>query len=663
MKVKSLSILHLKFFFIAALFSTLLPAQNRDDEILMSIGDEQITLFEFTRLYLKNSEVGGVNEKLSLDDYLDLFIKFKSKVLEAEKLGLDTLPAFKEELAQYRNQLALPYLTDHTTLDRLTGEAYERMKSEINASHILIKCAPYASQEDTLKAYQKTLRVRERITTKKEAFDLVAKGTSDDPSAKFNSGNLGYFTVFQMAYPFETAAYNAVPGVVSQPVRSRYGYHLIRVTDKIKARGTVKVAHIMIAVPRGSSTETEKNLEEKAREIHQRVIDGESFADLAREYSDDYNSARNEGNLPWFGTGRMVPEFENAAFELQENGAVSEPVRTGFGWHIIKRVDKKELGSFEELKDEIRRKVLASDRAAKAKQVFIETLKNEYDYKIDSSALYPFFIAIDQTTFGNGSWKEKLNLPGNKTLFSFDRMRLSQENFLEYLTSQSGKSFQGSSKQFVTGLLRDYETKALLEFEKIQLPVKNRDFYYLLKEYHDGMLLFEVSDRMVWSKAIEDTAGLKEFYNIHKNNYLGESSIEIIRFDLKDPSLEKQVQKIIKKGKRRSNNPSYYMTAFAQDTSLIKVSSETYYKGDDEMVDRLTWKKGSVTTNDHSGGRVVILVIDVFDPRPRPLEEIRGIVTSDFQDALENQWHTELGEKYPVQLNQSIFDWLKLNLK
>src|SRR5690554_1578899 len=353
-------------------------SQKKGDEVVMTVNDEEITKSEFLQVYLKNND-NPKYDKASLDEYLELYKKFKLKVAEAEALGYDTIPSLKRELEGYKEQLAHPYLIDSSKTKELLKEAYDRMQHEIKASHILINVKPNASPEDTLKAYNKALALKKRIENG-EDFGAVASGPggSEDPSAKQNKGDLGYFTAFQMVYPFETAAYNLKEGEVSMPVRSSYGYHIVKVFDKRKARGTITTAHIMVALSENSNRSDIQNAEKKINEIYKELEEGKSFEKLARLYSDDQGSKNKGGHLPAFGSGtnqRMVTEFEDAAFALENDGDYSEPIKTDYGFHIVKRIDYKALGSFEELKAEIQQKLNRGDRAKQTEKAFINKLK------------------------------------------------------------------------------------------------------------------------------------------------------------------------------------------------------------------------------------------------------------------------------------------------
>ena len=639
-------------------------AQTSDDSILLSIGSHEVSKQEFERIYTKNRYIGNTGSDISIDEYLDLFIKFKLKVVQAEELGYDTLVSFISELNGYRDQLAKPYLTDQATISELVQEAYERLKTDVHVSHILIKTGKDINTEEQQEFYHKAYKIRERIVAG-ESFSTVARGTSDDPSAKFNGGDLGYFTVFQMIYPFETVAYNTPAGEISMPVLTRFGYHIIQVHNKRKSRGSIKVAHIMVAVPRESSKTTEDQAEAKIKMIQEENLRGEDFHKLAKEFSDDYNSARNGGELPWFGTGKMIPEFDQAAFALKSNGDISGPVRTPYGWHLIKRIDKKDLGSFEANKDELERKIYAGNRTEIAKRKFINLLTEEYSFEVDSSLLIPFYLSINDSSLTDGSWIGNGNFENSGILIKYIGNTLTTNDFKSYIIAQKGLKLRGSSKDIVDKLLSDYTAQELMTFEKSKLEDKYPDFKYLIKEYHDGMLLFEISDKKVWSKAVEDSIGLKEFYKKNKKDYMAEEKIKFLEFTIQSPGQEKSVIKAIKKGKRKNHKLAYYHSIYPTDTTgnSVYVELKEFYQTDFKQFNFSDLQKNIPKKYIDQDGTKIILITKLLEAQPKQLDKIRGLVTSDYQNFLEAEWERALKEDYKIIINQDVLNGIRSKIQ
>jgi len=311
--------------------------------------------------------------------YLDLYIKFKYKVADAYSRGLDTSEKFINELAGYRSQLAQPYLNDKETTEALLKEAYDRSKKEVRASHILVLCKENASPKDTLEAYKKIMALRDRVL-KGEAFDQVAGESSEDPSAKENKGDLGYFSAFKMIYSFEDQCFKAKEGVVSMPFRSEVGYHIILVKGSRPARGEIRVAHIMPMARRGNPDSLIQDAKRRIEEISAQLKSGANFAEMAKKYSDDASTMDRGGELAPFSTGKMVPEFEDAAYALAKDGDVSEIVQTEYGFHIIKRISLSPVPEFDKMKSDLQSKINRDARSYRNRDVKISKIKSEYGF-------------------------------------------------------------------------------------------------------------------------------------------------------------------------------------------------------------------------------------------------------------------------------------------
>ncbi len=637
----------------------LIQAQNGKQEILLTIDNNKITRAEFERIYTKNNQTPAF-DSASLEEYMKLFVNFKLKVIEAEALGMDTIKSFKAELKGYRYQLEKPYFTDESADEALIKEAYERMKWNVRASHILIKCNQDALPADTLKAYNEILKVR-KMAVKGDDFSKLAKQYSQDPSAARNGGDLGYFTAFSMVYPFETAAYNTPVGKISNIVRTKFGYHILKVVDKKEDRGQVKVAHIMRAVPQGSSADKANKELKKINAVYDSIQSGVSFEILAKRYSDDKGTSQKGGELPFFGTGRMIPEFEKAAFSLKEVGDVSRPIKTAYGYHIIKLIDTKPLASFEELKPTIKNKVSKDIRAQRGKQMVISRLKKEYNLTVNKEALQPFYTAFDSTIYV-GKWDAAKVEGLNETLFTIaDTLHFTQQDFAQSISNDGLRRLKKPMQILVDEEFNRYLERSLTNFEKSRLESKYPEFKNLVKEYHDGILLFNLTDKMVWSKAVEDTAGLEEFYNKNKNNYMWGNRVEATIYTFNKKEWEAKVKKFAAKVVSKNMNLVEAKTAFvnkanAKDSTFtLTVKKDKFSKGDNDIIDAVTWQPGIKETQERDGSYIIVYVNRAIGPEPKLLNESRGLITADYQNYLEKQWLDELRNKYKVVINDDVF--------
>jgi peptidyl-prolyl cis-trans isomerase SurA len=499
-----------------------------------TLGTYQVPASEFGYVYKKNNGTApDYGTRQSVTDYLTLYTNFRLKVLDAEKHGLDTTQAFHRELDGYKQQLAQPYLTEKGVTDQLVHEAYSRMSQEVNASHILVRVAPDANPGDTLAAYQKTMALRQRLAGG-EDFSTVARATSEDPSAQENGGKLGYFTAMQMVYPFETAAYLTPVGQVSQPVRTRFGYHLIKVNDRRAAQGEIKVAHLMVRVTPQAPKADSATAHKKINELYGRLRKGENWSKLVAQFSEDAGSAANSGELPPFGTGRMIPAFEEVAFKLQKPGDFAAPVQTPYGWHIIKLVEKQPLAPFATMEPTLKSKVAKDSRSELNRAAFLKRIRQEDQFvEIPAAKALAFnqadtalvkgrfkFNPATMTASGAKASKATSKAGGDKLpLFTIKGKPYLVSDFLTY-AQQNQRPRPTAQPAFAMQQLYDqYVDQSLTEFEKNSLDTKYEDYRMLVKEYRDGILLFQLMDERVWTKAIEDTAGLKKFFIANQASY------------------------------------------------------------------------------------------------------------------------------------------------
>lgn len=644
-------------FFSLWLVSVVTVAQKKDD-VLMTIDSEKITLTEFETIYKKNNTNAAVDQK-SLEEYLELFVNFKLKVREAEAMGLDTVSKFKSELAGYRRQLAQPYLVDKEMSDALIKEAYDRMKFDVSASHILISLQPDASPSDTLKAYQKALELKGQVKTLQQFQELAAR-VSEDPSAATNKGDLGYFSAFAMVYPFETAAYTTEVGKVSNPIRTRFGYHLVFVADKRQARGEIRVAHILVRADEKASSEDTEAARKKANELYEMINGGEDFEKVARLYSDDKNSSNRGGELPKFGTGRMIETFEDAAFSLEKDGDYSKPIQSPFGYHIIKRLEKYEMGSLEEMNSGLKVKIDRDGRNRKSVNSLVVKLKKEYKFKDDSKAFNEVCSKVDSSYFQR-QWSSDVTKGMSKPLFTLTDKTYSntsksytQEDFANFLGRTQRAVKNGNLTQELNEQYEAFVNKSVLDFEDGNLEAKYPAFRALMKEYRDGILLFELMDSKVWSKAVTDSSGLAKFHTDHKNDFMWGERLDAVVYLCADKAIAEKAHKMVQTQQTAGFSNDSLLKLINTDSQFsLRIEEDKYEKSDNALVDQFAWKKGLSEIKTVEGKSVFLMVGDVMEPSAKELDEARGLVTAAYQGYLEEQWIADLRKKYSWEVNRS----------
>ena len=649
---------------LALMLWTLPDAGMAQSSDVLDIAGERVSLDDFQHVYGKNNR-DSVYSVEALDDYMELFINFKLKVREAEAMGMDTAEAFITELAGYRSQLARPYLVDGDLLDAMVEEAYQRKGMEVRASHILVSVEDNATPADTLAAWNRIQGIRARVTSG-EDFEAVArsKNGSDDPSAASNGGDLGWFTAFQMVYPFECAAFNTPEGEVSTVVRTRFGYHILNVVGKRKARGEVQVAHIMVRMPADAPQDQVANAEGRIQEVKRLLLSGESFESLALKYSEDPSTANKGGLLPWFGTGKMVESFEDAAFGLEEPGDLAGPVRTDYGFHLLKLMDKKTLPTFEESRRELSKKVRRDSRAEITKTSFVRALKGEYGATVSNrrrEALKAAATKIDSLFYPGHPLEGVRKSELGRTLFSVAGSPRTVEDFLTWANAGKIRNVDRPQATMVSEEIDNYVAQELLAYEDTQLEAKHNDFRLLMEEYHDGILLFELTDQKVWSRAVKDTTGLMEFHGQNRNEFMWEERLDAGIHTCEDAKIAKKVRKELRKN---SDIEGLRRELIAERPLALRNEFGKFVEGENGWADRAfeALRDGSLAPDKHGltiletteGGDQIILVHvkEHLMPMPKALDECRGQAIAAYQDHLEKEWIMELRRKYPHDINR-----------
>lgn len=641
------------------LCAVVLSAQPQPDDVLLTIENQQITVGEFERVYNKNaSVVGSDTDNKTVEEYLDMYINFKLKVEEAQQLKYDTIESFQKELNQYVSQLQQPYLTDEAYIEELVTEAYERMKNDIRASHIMVALEEDASPADTLKAYKEAYKIYKEAKTGVDFADL-ANRKSEDPSVKQNNGDLGWFSAFRMVYEFENAAYNTPKGEVSGPVRSRFGYHIIKVTDKRDAMPEMQVAHIMIRHD-NDADQNQSEAKKQIEEIHQKLNSGEDFATLAKHYSDDKGSAQRGGTLPRFKTGRMVPDFEQAVYHLEKRGQITAPFKTDFGWHIAVLLDRVPLGSFEEEEENIRRNIDRDNRGADSQKRLALKLAEEYGVNTKPKHIAALETKIDSAYFAGEIEKHPLHEVKNKTTMQWKdktygtgKHKFTQKDFAEYLLSINPEK-ETDPSIYVCEAFDDFKVQNILDFEKSILPQKYPEFAALKNEYREGILLFSLMNDKIWSRANTDTVGLEAFYNAHIQNYMWPQRYDVTTYIANDEKTADEIMRYIESGKTDS---AIISTINEQNSLGVKVRNAKIEKENNLLADVQDLNPG-VSKIQNEGEWYIIKINEVLESRPKTIDEARGTITSDYQDQLESEWLKELREKFQWSVNEEILNEL-----
>jgi len=635
-----------------------------DDKALVTIGDEKITVAEFMKVYNKNNSQTDAYETSTIEEYLDLFINFKLKVKEAEELKMDTSNAFVKELNGYREQLAKPYFVDENVNEALLEEAYNRMLKDIRASHILLLVDEDASAEDTLEAYNRITEIRETITDGMD-FAEAAVQSSEDPSAKDreaipnqqafrpgNKGDLGYFTIFNMVYPFESTAYSTPLDSVSQPIRTKFGYHLLKITDIQDAMGVVQVAHIFVALRPDASSADSARKAEKINNISAKIKEGMKFEDAVMQYSEDKGSARNGGQLSKFTCNRVVPEFVVAVNGLEIDD-ISEPVKTMYGFHIIKLISRDTPESFEEEQQQLKERIAKDQRSRKSEEAVIQRIKDENGVKVYAKAKESLYQSIDTSVFQAKFIADSLATL-IKPILKIGKTKYTQYDFAKYIERKQSIQETVDLNSYLDKLFTGFENEMCLEYEDEHLEENYPEFKDLMQEYHDGILLFNLTDDKVWSKAVIDTNGLEQYFNENNGKYIWDERVDATVYEIRDREIVDEVKNII----ATNDNDGDIALALEKDSinMLVTIKPGLYEKGDNKYVDQINWEDGlsDEINSDVENLTVFVKVRKKLKPEPKKLDEARGLATADYQSYLEQEWIKQLKIKYPVSVNEEV---------
>ena len=646
--MKSLFINLIAFF----VFSATMFAQAADP-VLMKINGKPVLKSEFEYIYNKNNSNNSLDKK-TLEEYVDLFVNFKLKVEEAKAQGIDTTKSFINELSGYRSQLTKPYLTDAKVDEKVLQEAYERMKEDVEVSHILIRVQKSAAPADTLAAWKKINAIAKRL--EKEDFAKVAKTTSEDESAEQNSGYIGWISSFRTVYPFETMAYNTKVGTISKPIRTAFGYHIIKVQNRRSSLGEVLVSHIMRFTTQGDEAKN-KAAKITIDSLYKVINEGADFGKLATELSEDRGSATKNGELPWFGAGRMVPEFETAAFALKNKGDISVPIQSAYGWHIIKLLDKKGIDSYEVLRTDLEQKVKRDERANFGLKSFVAKLSKEYNFSVNTPNLDEFSKLLNNKSISDSVYLVEISKL-DKPLFTFANKQYTQSDFAEYLKKNNQNE---SGINVINEKFDVYVEKELMAYEDTQLENKHDDFRFLINEYHDGILLFEISNNEVWEKASKDTEGLSKYFSSHKSDYKWEKPHYKGRIIYcKDKATMKTAKKLVK-NLHNDSIDKFLRNRLNDSIQYVKIEKGIFIQGENKAVDKYGFKQRKAEYTPTEEYPYIFSIGKNLKYSPEDYSDARGLVTADYQEYLEKEWIASLRKKYAVEIDQSVLKTVEKN--
>ena len=627
-------------------------ASAQEKTVLFTVNEVPVYTNEFKRVYNKNLDLVKDDSQKDIDNYLDLFVKYKLKIAEAKTLGLDKKPSYLREFGNYKDQLAKNYLNDNKVTDQLVEEAYNRLQTEVDANHILVKLEENASPRDSLLAFQEIQKLRIRAIN--EGFDVVKKDIHNGRT--LFAEELGYFTAFKMVYSFENAAYNTPVGEWSAPFRTQFGYHVVLVKDKRKNRGDVTVAHIMLL-----DKEDSEDNQNRINEIYKRIKQGEDFGALAKQFSEDKSSSSNGGQLNTFSAGQLSSKtFEDQAFALEQAKDVSKPFKSEFGYHIVKLIEKHGIKSFSEFAPELKNKIKRDSRSKVINDKRLEGLYNKYNVSKTTPDLKPIVSILNDAYFSS-SWKIPADFKGETQLFKIGNTVFSQHDFAEFLLkSQRKRQAKVALEKLVADNYIVFVESSLKIYQEENLENENEDYAQILMEYRDGLLLFDLMETEIWNAAKQDSIGLQQYFALHQDNYFYDVRVDAIVASSAKKSSIKKVAKMLSSNvspdaiKAQLNSESKINVSFIED--ILDANHQALPKD-------LKLETGVSDIFTHNDAYSVVSIKSVIPKTSKSFKEAKGHVIADFQEEKEKEWMSGLAKKYKVVINQEALNQVKEQLK
>jgi peptidyl-prolyl cis-trans isomerase SurA len=614
----------------------------QDEDVLFTVNDKPVYASEFERVYNKNLDLIQDDTQNDIDSYLNLFVNYKLKLEEAYHQDLHKEANYVRELKGYERQLTQKYTNNSEVTDKLVSEAYQRLGKEINANHVLVKLSPNASKAEEEKAISDILALRSRVV--KEGFNKVQKEVHNGQTVF--AENLGYFTAFKMVYNFENAAYNTKIGDVSEPFKTEFGYHVVIVNDIRKNRGEVTVAHIMVGV-------NDKDLIET---VYKRLEQGEDFKALAKQYSIDKSSNSKGGLLKPFSGGQLSSQlFEEEAFRLEKKGDFSMPFKTKFGWHITKLYAKKGLDVFEAEKRGLQNKVKRDSRSRVLDEKRILSLLKTYNVNYENVHLIDFEKGMNDRFF-KGLWNAPENLKTDKELLKIKHKVITYKDFTNFLSkSQRKPQSKKEIKELVLEQYKSFVNSNVYKFQEENLINENEEYAHVLKEYKEGLLLFELMGEQIWNSSKNDSVALESYFNANKPKYFFNKRIKA---SIASSKYKKDAKNVLKE-RQKNQSEQAIIESYNSNEVLVTFNTGTFNLNDNAIPSNLKLEKGLSKIYKHNDTFISLNILEILPKQHKSFTEAKGIVMSDFQDDKEQKWLKELKVKYPVKINRAVYNTIK----
>lgn len=622
-------------------------------QTLFTYGTHKVGKDEFLRAYSKNN-IPVTDKEQSLKEYLDLYAKFKLKVKAAQEQRLDTMQQLKYDMQNFRSQVDESYMNDEKGLDSLVNEALLRGQKDIHLLHFSVGINSKMSAEDTAKLYKAMNELAGELKDGQTGYAQIV----DDISRKYmtvSGKDLGYITAMSLPYGIENLVYELKPGSISKIYRTKSALHIFKNAGERKSAGKWKVAQILLSIPPNVTGTELKTIESRADSIYNLLMNGADFSTLAKQLSEDKLTYLNGGEMPEFSTGKFELPFETKVFELKKDGDISKPIFTGYGYHIVKRLQHRETPvdkSDEAFVADLKQQILKDDRINPVRAKFLKSVKVKTGYKrnvaIKDTSLFQY---ADSVTVNNAVKKYPIN---TQTIFSFTKLNVKGSDWLNFVKDYklNADVYRGEDNK---ALLDKYTETTTFEYYRKHLEEYNNEFKYQMQEFMEGNMLFEIMERNVWSKAANDSIGLQKYYNDHKTNYKWAASADILLFNCSDVKLAEGAVAALHTGKN-------WKKLAEESEGKLQSDSGRYEISQIQLPTGTSIKEGLITppfVNSGDNTASFVKVLKIFPAnQQRSFDEAKGLVINDYQNFLEEKWVNELKKKYPIKVNEAVFQSL-----
>ncbi len=629
------------WFFVISCFVSFFTTAQEQEDILFTINGEAVFENEFIRVYKKNLDLIEDETQKDIDAYLESFINFKLKILEAKNRNHHKRKAYLNELNNYKNILVKNYSTTTTVSEELIQEAYERLQTEINANHILVRLASNALPADTLSAYKRIVEIRNAAL--KEGFENVSTQVHDGKTIIAES--LGYFSVLRMDHLFEKETYAVKIGEISKPVRTPFGYHIIKVKDRRTNRGNVTIAHILLEDR--DNTGFSESSQQAIQKIYNHIKQGANFETMALQFSDDRSNAEKGGQLPILKSSELNGnKLEEVAFSLAE-GEISKPFQSKYGWHIIKIIKKEPIGSYEKERIELKKSIKRDDRSKHSKISFFHDLKERYQFKD-----FGHIAKIMNTK--TVSIKTLHEAIANKNLFKLEYEYFKGKDFISYLEEKQLKNSELSFEEY-----NDFIEHTIIKYHEKYLEKENEAYAAIVSEYRDGLLMFDIMKEEIWDKSRDDTLAIQSYFKKNSAHYTWNKKIKAMIFLISDKKKALRLKKILDKNASLSTINKKMKSEFKEE---IIPTEQIIEINDSRLPHNYIAKLGVSDIFSVDGSYILVNTTEIIDESFKTTKEANNQLVSDYQKFLEEKWLMTLRSNNEININEKVFNKIKEKL-